>query len=152
MKTLTPILVIVAALVLCGCYAPVGAEMAAGGERSAIVLPVLADMIVGADKSGGLVRFVDLRPPEIDRLRELCGPRFQIRSVDESESSAGVLRLKGGNQVGVHITVEVTRIGGGEAQARGTYLHVGSFAFLGYKLRFTEGAWHIVSHEFIGAS
>jgi hypothetical protein len=109
-------------------------------------------MVAEADKTGELVRFVDLRQPEIEKLRELCGPRFQIRSANDSESSTGVLRLKGTNQEGVHVTTEITRIRGRESEARGTYLHVGSFAFFRYQLKFTEGAWHVSSCEFEGAS
>lgn len=151
-KTLASVMVILPVILACGCHAPPAIEKNANTEQMSVMLPVLAHMVEGADKTGALVRFVDLRSPEIERLKELCGPRFQIYSADECESTAGILRLKGSNLEGVHLVVEVTRLRGGMAQASGTFVHVGSFAIFRYSLRQTDGAWRISSCEFCAAS
>lgn len=151
MKIFTFVFVMVGTLLLCGCRTT-HTETHVGERQIEITLPILAHMVAEADKSGALVRFVDLRSPEIDRLQELCGPRFQIRPVNESDSSTGTLRLKSSGQEGVHLVVGVTRVRGREAEASGAYVHVGSFASFRYKLRYTGGAWSISSCEFYAAS
>jgi len=152
MKTPASIAIILVAVVLNGCRSPHDSRKATVSEQSAVVLPVLADMVVKADNTGKLIRFVELHEPVIGKLRELCGPQFQIRSFDEADRSTGTLCLKGTNHEGVHLAVDIVRLRGQEAQVRGTYLHVGSFAFFDYNLRFAEGAWHVLSCEFVGAS
>jgi predicted small secreted protein len=152
MKTVTSILVIVAAVLAGGCNTPPGVGKDTGAQQIAVMLPVLAHMVAEADKTGDLVRFVDLRSPEIERLKDLCGPRFQIHRADESERSTGILRLKGSNREGVHLVAEVMRVRGRGAEVSGAYVHVGSFASFRFKLRYTDGAWRISSCEFYGAS
>ena len=143
---------LVGTLLLCGCHTQPTTGNQAGGSQTEITLLVLAHMVVEADKSGKFVRFVDLPSPEIDRLRERCGNRFQIRPVSDSDSSTGTLILKTCGEEGVHLTVKVTRVNTREAEASGAYLQVGSFASFRYKLRYAHGAWRISSCEFYAAS
>jgi hypothetical protein len=107
---------------------------------------------VGGFSYASRVRFVNLTPPDLERLRTTCGSRFEIFGADEAEESAGVLRLRGTSREGVHLSSSVAKIHGLEAEASGSYVHPHSFSLFVYKLRFQDGRWSIISCEFSMAS
>jgi hypothetical protein len=138
-------------IVLCACSAPQG-RPASDSARGEIQIVVLADLVANADQNALLVRFVKLTPSDLDRLRTSCGSRFEIFSADKAEESADVLRLRGTNREGVHLSSSVIKIHGEEAEASGSYVHPHSFSSFIYKLHFDGEAWKIVSCEFSMAS
>jgi len=139
------------AVLFCACRAPVSRHSDDSAQKE-IEIVVLAHLVVNADRSASLVRFVDLTPTDLERLRATCGSRFEIVSVDKADRSGGILHLKDSSREGVHLEAGITKIHGRDAEASGSYLHVGSFASFTYKLHYDDDGWKIVSCEFRMAS
>ncbi len=111
------------------------------------MLAVLVDLVLHADEKGTLVRFVELSSADLDDLRDLCGPNFQIVHSDESEFSHGRLHLKNSSKEGVLLKAGVHAVRGNRAEAAGCYDSRSSTGWvaLEYELRKVSGTWRVLS-------
>jgi hypothetical protein len=140
------------AVLLCACRAPMSRH-ADDSARKDVEMVVLADLVANADKDASLVRFVDLTPTDLERLRATCGSRFEIFGMDKADRSGGILHLKNSSREGVHLEAEITKIYERDAEVWGSYVHLGGFfSSFTYKLHCGDGRWTIVSCEFRLAS
>ena len=149
-KVITTLSTVVVAL-FCGCITP---RTDQASDHAGVRMAVLAHMVTNADAKGKLVCFVDLQPTELERLLDLTGHRFLIAQSDESEFTDQGVRLKRSKREGVLIKVEVANVHNGMGEAFGSYNQGTSLGFAGfrYRLRYTLGAWHVVSSECTVAS
>ena len=153
MKTLLTILCV--AVLTSGCRAPAGGRAVRQPDDREAVMALLADMVIKADDSGTLVRFVELSPAEAEQLRKRCGERYQVFSIEMAEEyrdrpadegAAGWgIRLKGTQQDGVHIHAQITRIHQSRADAVGSYQGRLCGSGWQFKLRRSDGVWRVVS-------
>jgi hypothetical protein len=139
------------AVLFCACRAPMSRH-ADDSTRKEIQIVVLAHLVANADHNASRVRFVDLTQPDLERLRNSCGSRFEIFSTGMADRSGGVLHLKNSSREGVHLSAAITKIRGHDAEASGSYVHPHSFSSFVYKLRFQDDRWSIISCEFSMAS
>lgn len=144
----------VALFLAIGCRPQVksGSHAAPVSNTNEIELAVLSDLIAHEDNTGEFVRFVDVDSSDIERLKTVCHNQFQIVSTNSMDESGGFLHLKGSSQAGTHLTVEVKRIDGQNAEAEGDYLRPGVFVGFLYHLRNDGRGWRIISSEFYGAT
>ena len=151
MRLLTLSFVAASVLLNCGCRSPLGHHFGDSTRRQ-IEMVVLAHMVANGDQNASLIRFVELTPTDLERLRNSCGSRFEIFSTAKAVRSGRVLYLEDTNREGMRLSTAITKIRGHDAEARGSYLHLDGFADFIYKLHYDEGGWRIVSCEFYCAS
>jgi hypothetical protein len=151
MKSFTLSLFAVFGVLFCACRAPVSRQTG-NLARKEIQMVVLAHLVTNADQNASFVRFIDLTPTDLDKLRTTCGSQFEILSADKADRNGRILRLKDSSREGVHLEAVVTRIRGCDAEASGSYLHLDGFASFIYKLHCGDDGWKIVSCEFRMAS
>jgi hypothetical protein len=120
-------------------------------EPDTMLMPVLEDMVKNEDEDGKILRMVDLRSPQIDQLRQRCGPKYQIVSTYDSDNRQEG-EVENGSREKVHIQTEVMRVNGVWAEVSAAYIYEGGFVSFRYKLRYKNGEWHILSCDFYAAT
>ena len=155
MGNFSRIMALALACLLGGCHTESASRESPGADSRAIILAVLAHMVPSYDhlfpfgdkvQPPKLVRFVNLKPPEIRQLKRLCGGRFQIAPWTESMCIGERLTNPDSIREGVILRAGVTWINGSEARAFGVYDRgPGSSICFDYILHKGKGAWHVTS-------
>ena len=141
-----------------GCHTQPGSRQSGDAERRAINLAVLAYMVEHyelvytvehSEEVRKLVRYVDLQPPEIRQLRHLCGHRFQIAPLSDSERTGGCLLLPDSIKKGVLLRAKIMSLSSSQAEVTGVYNRgPGHWDARRYTLRKENGAWRVTSMEY----
>jgi hypothetical protein len=150
------ILFVALALFQCSCHSLVrhNPERASVSDSKAIIEEVYSYMVTNAATDLEYVRFVELQPDEVERLRERCGNQFSIFGTNKMEyiSDQEDYHLHGSKRTGSLISVGVANMRRRSAEAYGSYLHPGSVANFRYRLVKEKGRWRILSSDFESAS
>ena len=99
------------ALLLCACRTSFVTKSNHEPDQDSAIMTIFGDMVVGGDKSGNLIRFVELPPEQIQLLRNRCGGRYVILSIEMAQHTNNMVCLKESSKIGVIIRVKMETFG-----------------------------------------
>lgn len=140
-------------LTVCACRTEPGSASSSEEDQRDISLAVLAQMITGNAET---IFFVNIPMDSISLLKQRCDNHYNIVSITMADVTytnkpvnETIVRLKGTNE-GSILGVKIIKIHRHYAEAFGTFVPGG--VMVRYRLRYRDGAWHVVSVENVFAS